>query len=255
MPHAILCLLVLGAAYLLNIFYVSVLYHRGFTHGAVTLRPATRRFVIWTGNWVTGIDPKAWACMHRMHHLYSDTPQDPHSPHPGGIFGVMLAQLRSYKRVLAGLIVGREPYKSLVADLDFPVHWLNRRKLWPLPYLLQALLGIGIGLYFHSYWLGLSYWIGMMSHPIQGWMVNALGHRFGYRNFETPDRSKNNLLVAFLVAGEGFQNNHHQSPRSPRFSYRRSEIDWGFGMARVAQLLGMLRIGESRVRTETGPET
>jgi stearoyl-CoA desaturase (delta-9 desaturase) len=247
MPHAILCLLVLATAYLANIFYVSVLYHRGFTHGAVVLGPRTRRFAVWSGSWVTGIDAKAWACMHRLHHLHSDTPQDPHSPYPGGVPGVMLAQLRSYQRVLAGLIVGREPYRSVVADLEFPVHWLNRKRLWFLPYVLHALVGAGLGVAAHSIWLGLAYWLGMMSHPIQGWMVNALGHRFGYRNFETPDRSRNNLLVAWLVAGEGFQNNHHQSPRSPRFSYRWSEVDWGYGMARVAALLGMLRLGESRV--------
>ncbi len=248
MSHAILCLAVLWAAYLLNIFYVSVLYHRGFTHGAVTLGPRTRRFVIWSGNWVTGIDPKAWACMHRMHHLYSDTPQDPHSPHPGGIWRVMLAQLHSYQKVLKGLIVGREPYKSLVADLDFPVSWLNRKKLWLLPYAFHAVLGVGIGFAFHSFWLGYSYWLGMMSHPIQGWMVNALGHRYGYRNFDTPDQSKNNRMVAFLVAGEGYQNNHHQSPRSARFSYRPGEIDWGYGMARIAAGLGMLKIEESEVK-------
>src|SRR5262252_6756655 len=68
------------AAYLLNIFYITVLYHRGLTHGAVRLRPFTRNLLIHTGNWVTGLDPKGWACMHRLHHMHSDTALDPHRP-------------------------------------------------------------------------------------------------------------------------------------------------------------------------------
>ncbi len=42
----------------------------------------------------------------------------------------------------------------------------------------------------------------MMSHPVQGWMVNALGHAVGGRNFDTPDDSRNNTVVSWLVSGE-----------------------------------------------------
>src|SRR5581483_4658789 len=65
-------LLVFAASYVLNIVYMTVFYHRGFTHGAFTMGPRLRRLVAATGSWVTGLDPKAWACMHRLHHLHSD---------------------------------------------------------------------------------------------------------------------------------------------------------------------------------------
>ena len=77
-----------AASYCLNIVYMSVFYHRGFTHGAFTMGPRLRRFVAVTGSWVTGLDPKAWACMHRLHHLHSDNAGDPHSPHQVGVLGV-----------------------------------------------------------------------------------------------------------------------------------------------------------------------
>ncbi len=245
MSYWIACLLVFVAAYLLNIFYISVLYHRGLTHSAVKLRPWLVRFTARTGNWVTGLDPKGWTCMHRMHHQYSDTPQDPHSPVFQGLFPLFLGQLHSYNRILVGLLKKEEPFVSVVADLPFGVSWLNRKKLWIAPYLLQVLIGLLIGYAFGGFWIGYAYWLGMMSHPIQGWMVNALAHRYGYRNFETPDNSRNNWMVAYLVFGEGYQNNHHQYPSRANFAVKRSEVDLGFLLCQLSQRLGLLKIAHS----------
>ena len=132
------------AGYLFNIFYISVLYHRGLTHGAVVLGPRLTRWVAWTGNWVTGIDPKAWVCMHRMHHLHSDSKFDPHSPHFQGVFGVMKGQLKSYRRILARLIVRDRELEALTSDIPFGVSYLNRKGLWALPYALHFALGLVI---------------------------------------------------------------------------------------------------------------
>ncbi len=235
--------------YVVNMFYVTVLYHRGLAHGAVRLRPWLRRFTALTGSWVTGIDPKAWVCMHRMHHRYSDTEEDPHSPwNPGGTFGVALTQLRSYEKILRGLHKNQEPYASLVKDLDFPVSWTNRRRVWYLPYLVHALLGVGLALALGSWWIGYAYWLGMMSHPVQGWMVNALAHRYGYRNFDLADQSRNNTLVAWFVFGEGYQNNHHAHPEAAKFSFKPREFDSGFLMVRAAQALGLLDVAAPPAR-------
>jgi stearoyl-CoA desaturase (delta-9 desaturase) len=91
--YPLACLFVFLCGYGLNMFYITVLYHRGLAHGSVTLRSWVRALVTWTGNWLTGVDPKAWSCMHRMHHLHSDTPLDPHSPAHQGLVGVALGQL------------------------------------------------------------------------------------------------------------------------------------------------------------------
>src|SRR5436309_1429037 len=103
MAYALICLSVFLAAYTLNILYITVFYHRALTHRAVTLHPALEKMVLLTGSWVTGLDPKGWACMHRLHHSHSDTVRDPHSPIPGGIWSVLFAQLRSYNKTLAAL--------------------------------------------------------------------------------------------------------------------------------------------------------
>ena len=180
--------------------------------------------------------------MHRMHHLYSDSPKDPHTPVTHGIFPVFFQQLGSYKKTLAGLVMGRKSYVSVVSDLNFPVSWSNRNGLWYLPYLLQLALTIGIGFYFNAWILAACYYFGIMSHPAQGWMVNALGHKYGYRNFETSDQSKNNTAVAWLVFGEGFQNNHHHSPSSADFSVKPWEVDLGYWLVRILKSFRLVTI-------------
>lgn len=228
--------------YLINMFYITVLYHRGLTHGAVVLRPWMRRWVAATGSWVTGMDPKSWSCMHRLHHEHSDTEHDPHSPHNLGVFGVLIGQARAYEGVVSGLVRGDERLTAVVRDLDFPVHWVHRKNVWWLPYLTHFAIAIALGLALSSWIVGAAYWFGMLSHPIQGFLVNSFAHRYGYRNHDSPDHSTNNTLVAWFVFGEGLQNNHHTRPYSAKFSEKWFEFDPGYAMVRLAALCGLLKI-------------
>lgn len=244
--YLLACLVVFVLAYLLNILMISVGYHRGLAHGAVDLHPGLRRFVVLTGNWVTGLDPKAWVVMHRMHHAFTDTPQDPHSPSNVGLTGIALAQLRSYERTLRGLKRADPTFTAHAYDLDFDISWLNRTRRWYLPYVLHGAIAAGLFLAGLG-WLGLAYLLGIMSHPVQGGLVNALGHAVGGRNFDTDDDSTNNLPVAWLVFGEGLQNNHHRYPRSAKFAYRWWEPDLGYTACRAFAALGWLRIDEDQL--------
>jgi len=38
------------------------------------------------------------------------------------------------------------------------------------------------------------------------WSVNSVTHLWGYRNYETPDNSRNNILIGLLSGGEGWHN-------------------------------------------------
>jgi stearoyl-CoA desaturase (delta-9 desaturase) len=237
----LISIIVFIAAYLVNMFYITGLYHRGLTHGALELHPLTRAFVVRTGSWVTGIDPKAWACMHRMHHSYSDTAKDPHSPSNLGVFGVFFGQLRSYERALAGLAKGHPKYTGVVRDLEFPISWVNRKQVWMLPYILHLVIAVALGFATDTWYLGAAYWLGMMSHPVQGWMVNSFAHRFGYQNHENGDQSRNNALVALFTMGEGYQNNHHANPLSPKFSEKWYEFDAGYGLCWIARTMRIVK--------------
>lgn len=242
MNEYVLAAIIFFAAYAINMIYISVFYHRGFTHEGVKLPKWVQKFVVLTGNWVTGLDVKGWACMHRLHHQYSDTPLDPHSPVHYGIWGLLYAQLQSYKKVLWGLSRKNPRYTNVVADLDFEVNWLNRSRVWYLPYVLHGVVGLVIAFGFGSWLCGLGYFFGMMSHPIQGWMVNSFAHTSGYRNFKTSDRSTNNTVVTLLCFGEGLQNNHHRFPQSAKFSVKWFEIDLGWYFCQIFDKIGLVTV-------------
>ncbi|MFZ4713220.1 MAG: fatty acid desaturase [Bacteriovoracaceae bacterium] len=229
--------------YTLNMFYISVLYHRGLTHKAIILGPKMMKFLKATGVWVTGIDPKSWATMHRFHHLYSDSEKDPHSPVHKGLMGVWKGQYVYYLDVMNKLMDKSDPaVNAMVEDIPFEVCFMSKRNLSSLPYVIHALVAILIMVLTHSTIIGIGYYLGIMSHPVQGWMVNALAHKFGKRNFDTPDNSRNNMFVGLFVFGEGYQNNHHANPEKASFSHRVHEIDLGYFMCWIGEKLGLYTI-------------
>lgn len=228
--------------YALNMFYISVLYHRALTHKSIQLGPKMMAWLGLTGGWITGLDAKTWACMHRLHHMHSDTKDDPHSPTHLGVMGVWLGQYNSYLEIQKNLLSGNQQHCDLVSDIPFDVGYINRKNLSWLPYIVHGFLALILGSLLSSFWIGAGYFLGIMSHPVQGWMVNALAHRYGKRNFETDDQSTNNMWVGLLVFGEGYQNNHHKYPKRAKFSINWNEIDMGYGLSLVAEKLGLLKI-------------
>lgn len=234
------CLAVFVLTFGVTIVLTSIGYHRGLTHGAVRLRPNVRHALVVWGNWITGIDPQAWVIMHRLHHEHSDTAADPHSPVNVGILGVPWEQIKGYARVLRGIRL-REPAFLDVAP-EVPTNWLIASGFWFLPQLLHAGLAVALGWAAGGWMLGVAWWAGTMSHGLQGVIINAFGHAWGGRNFELPDNSRNNHPAAWLLLGEGFQNNHHRYPASAWFSTGPREVDPGWWVCRLFERLGLLAI-------------
>ena len=85
----------------------------------------------------------------------------------------------------------------------------------------------------------LGLWWGLLAAGIHLFMyvfvlsssINGLCHYVGYRNFDNT--ATNIRLVALLTGGEGLHNNHHGHPRSPKFSFRPSEIDPSWPLIRL----------------------
>ncbi len=73
------------------------------------------------------------------------------------------------------------------------------------------------------------------------WSVNSVTHLWGYRNYETDESSRNNLIVGFFSNGEGWHNNHHSFPRSARFGRRWWELDVTWLTIQLLSALGLAR--------------
>ena len=76
--------------------------------------------------------------------------------------------------------------------------------------------------------------------PIHGAIVNWGGHKYGYRNFDSADRSRNTLVFDFLTFGELFQNNHHEFAMSPNFASRKFEVDPTYPVILLLEKLGII---------------
>ncbi len=237
------CALVFVACYTFTIVTTSVGYHRGLAHGAVRIREPFRSWLVAAGIWLTSIDPKGWVVMHRMHHAYSDTRDDPHAPKRKGVLGFLgmfRTQILSYNVVLDGLRANDPRFTSIGKDLE--MSWPIRTERSWLPILLHVAIAVGVVAVGGGWLLALALFAGMMSHVVQGAVINYFGHAHGGRNFDSDDDSRNNHLAAWLVLGEGFQNNHHRWASSARFSYTRREVDLGWAACLALEKLGVLEV-------------
>ena len=101
--------------------------------------------------------------------------------------------------------------------------------MWDRLFFNHGLAGLGLGIVALCAVLGIGW--GLLAASIHAVMyvfvlsssINGLCHHVGYKNF---DNTATNLrLLALVTGGEGLHNNHHGYPRSPKFSFRASEID------------------------------
>jgi stearoyl-CoA desaturase (delta-9 desaturase) len=71
--------------------------------------------------------------------------------------------------------------------------------------------------------------------------VNSVTHLWGYRNYETDERSRNNVFVGLWSNGEGWHNNHHADPRSAAHGHRWWEFDVTYLTIKALAILGLAR--------------
>jgi stearoyl-CoA desaturase (delta-9 desaturase) len=215
----IVSLVVAAAVAQLATFGTTIYLHRTVAHKSIALHPAAAlffRFSLWL---TTGILTREWVAVHRKHHSFTDEEGDPHSPLLEGFWSVQLGNIYFYVRESRKKEV-IEKYAKDVQDREdvWDRRLFNYGRVGPLlgTVGLCAILGVGWGLLAASIHLVL--YIFVLSSSI-----NGLCHYAGYKNFENTAR--NIRLLALITAGEGLHNNHHGFPRSPKFSFRRSEFD------------------------------
>ncbi|MCC6725804.1 MAG: acyl-CoA desaturase, partial [Saprospiraceae bacterium] len=71
------------AHWFICLFFQTFFHHRYASHKMFTMNKFWERFFHLTSYMAQGssyLIPSAYAVMHRMHHTFSDTEKDPHSP-------------------------------------------------------------------------------------------------------------------------------------------------------------------------------
>jgi stearoyl-CoA desaturase (delta-9 desaturase) len=189
----------------------------------------------------TGMVTKQWVAIHRKHHVYSDEPGDPHSPHVYGIWRVFTRG--------AGLYHLASKDSAMIESYGHrtPTDWIERNV-----YSKHSRLGIMIMLLINL-WLfgiiGLVLW-GIQMIWIPFWaagIINGVAHWWGYRNGTTRDQSRNISPWGIVVGGEELHNNHHLDPASAKLSLKPWEFDIGWMYIKLLEKakLAKLRVANS----------
>jgi stearoyl-CoA desaturase (delta-9 desaturase) len=222
-------LVLCAALYQVRMFFITAGYHRYFAHHSYKMNRFWQFVMAFGGTTAAQKGPLWWAAVHRDHHRFADTADDPHSPLRGfwwSHVGWILCDKYQATRF------DRIPDFARFAEL----RWLNRYNWigpWTLAgatFVLFGVRGLVVGFFLSTVLL----WHGTF-------LVNSLAHVFGRRRYVTHDSSRNSLLIALVTGGEGWHNNHHYVPSSSRQGFFWWEVDLTYDVLLVLQLLRVVR--------------
>jgi stearoyl-CoA desaturase (delta-9 desaturase) len=226
----------------LSLFTQTFFLHRYSAHKMFYLNRFWERFfyvLTYVLQNVSFLNPRAYAILHRLHHAYSDTEKDPHSPHN---YSNILSMMYATKIEYASILDRHKPIPERFLGGYPEWHWFDKMaESWPSRVAWMALFTTFYILFAPAWWYFFFLPIHFLMGPIHGAIVNWFGHVLGYRNHNTPDQSRNTLAVDFLMLGELFQNNHHQHPKNPNFGNRWFEVDPVYQVMRVLAWAGVIR--------------
>lgn len=231
------------AHWFLSLFSQTFFLHRYSSHKMFKMGPVSEKFfylLLLFSQGSSFLNPRAYAILHRMHHAYSDTEKDPHSPHFfKDVFGMMIATKNMYLNYLKYKIQPEPAFRG-----DYP-EWPLVDKIGDSWFWRLACAAGYITFYVvfaTQWWMFLLLPFHFLMGPLHGAIVNWCGHKYGYSNYDNNDQSKNSLPWDFLLMGELFQNNHHKKPNSPNFGLKWFEFDPTYPLMKALHWMRVIRI-------------
>jgi len=233
------------AMYFLTALGITVGFHRLFVHHSFETYTWLKFVLAVLGSMAVQGPLFKWVAVHRRHHQYSDTPDDPHSPQHEN-HGV-LSLLHGFWHAHIGWFFQPDPpnLDHYVKDLRASHTLRVVSCLFPmwaaLGLAIPAVLGGLITLSWAGAWTGLI-WGGLIRVFLVDhvtWSVNSACHLWGFRPFRSADQSRNNVVFGILALGEGWHNSHHAFPTSARPGLRWWQIDVSYWFSRVLAMLGL----------------
>jgi len=226
-----------------GLFFQSFFLHRYAAHQVFTMSKPMERitFILtWIFQGCSYLSAYGYGIMHRMHHAYTDTEKDPHSPsHDANLFAMMWKTKTIYQDINKERIVVDARFTKNVPQWKGFDKFASSR--------LSRVLWIALYILFFVYFVTAPWqWfllpITFLMAPIHGVIINWFGHIYGYVNFKMKNTSKNIFPFDFLMMGEGYHNNHHKYASSPNFGVKWHEIDMTYLIMRLLDAMGCIRL-------------
>ena len=240
-------LLIIGvfiAHWYLSLFCQTFFLHRYASHKMFRMSPFWEKFFFvftWICQGASYLSPYAYGALHRMHHAYADTEEDPHSPsYDENMFAMMWRTRTVYNDILRGRMTLEDRFTNGLPNWTsfdtFGNHFISR-VFWSLGYIAFYML------FATAWWMYLLIPIHILMGPVHGVVINWFAHKYGYVNFKTNDTSKNFLPFDFLMLGESYHNNHHTRALNPNFGgVRWHELDLTYPVIKMLAVLGVIRL-------------
>ncbi|MBK8491659.1 MAG: acyl-CoA desaturase [Saprospirales bacterium] len=227
----------------LSLFSQTFFHHRYAAHKMFDMSKVWEKVFFVFSFIVQGtsyLSPYAYGILHRMHHAYTDTEMDPHSPtYDKNLFVMMWRTKVILTDIYRGKTQVEERFKKGVPEWlafeKFANSW-GARIFWMLFYTTFYIL------FATQWWMFLFLPVHFVMGPLHGAIINWFAHRYGYVNFKMEDTSKNLLPVDFLMLGESYHNNHHKYSSRPNFGVRWFEIDPVYPIIRLFAKLRIIRM-------------
>jgi stearoyl-CoA desaturase (delta-9 desaturase) len=189
---------------------VTAGYHRMWSHRAYYAAWPIRFWLMLGGSGAAQGSIRWWSRNHRIHHRYTDTPQDPYNARQGlfySHFGWMLFT-KDYAKI--------EKPKFDITDLERDPMIMFQNKYYGVLALFIAIVlptliaGLGWGDWLGGYFLAGVLRLVFVHHGT--FCVNSLAHWLGSQPFADDHTPKDHFLTAIVTLGEGYHNFHHEFP-------------------------------------------
>lgn len=208
-------------------------YHRLLTHRGFKVPKWLEYTLSICGTLAIQSGPLSWVTTHRLHHAFTETDRDPHSPIRG-----------FYWAHMGWIMRGTAQNQPQAAKQRYCPDFANDRfhQILDKYYYLSSVV-VAVALFFIGGW-SMVLW-GVFLKTVFGWhstwFVNSATHVWGGRRFESRDDSRNNPLIAAITFGEGWHNNHHAYPRSARHGLAWYEFDINWIQIRLLEMAGLAK--------------
>ena len=228
----------------LSLFFHSFFLHRYASHQLYTTSKSWERFFYlctWLVQGSSYLVPRAYGVLHRMHHSYSDTEKDPHSPHFfKDIWQMMMHTAAIFESLVKGVNVPDPQFTKEYLPVWDRVDRLGSSNFSRVMF---GVLYTAFYVFFApSFWWYLLLPLHFVMGPLQGAIVNWCGHKYGYSNYNNGDHSKNSSPFGILLMGELFQNNHHYDKDDPNFARRWFEFDTTYIIMKALNRLKIIQL-------------
>jgi fatty-acid desaturase len=181
----------------------SVGQHRYFAHKTFTTSKFWENILLVSATLASVSSVFGYIVTHREHHRHTDQPTDPHSPHHMSLWDSWTLGLTDTGRYDLKLAKDWIKHKGVMHTHKYFFAYILLYVI--ILFLIDPILVI----YGYLVPASLSVWA---TGAFNTWGHGKGLRWLGYKSHSTKDQSRNHHLVNLITLGEGWHNNHHNSP-------------------------------------------